>query len=107
MDASRVWPSPDAYQNAVLSPHRFLRDARLHSAHLGTGTEAVSQLVEAMLTNSSSFSFVSLYMSHFEAESLSGGLASQNQHRGEFGFACDMFTSLSVSHPEGIAKPES
>src|SRR5205085_2081231 len=69
--------------------------ARLQSAHLGTGTEAVSQLVAAMLTNSSS-SFVCLYMSHFEAESLSGGLASQNQHRGEFGFSCDMFTSLSV-----------
>jgi hypothetical protein len=32
VDASRVWPSPDAYQNAVLSPRRFLRDARLHSA---------------------------------------------------------------------------
>ena len=34
MDASRVWPSPDAYQNAVLSPRRFLRDARLHAAHV-------------------------------------------------------------------------
>ena len=34
MDASRVWPSPDAYQNAVLSPKRFLRDARLHSTHV-------------------------------------------------------------------------
>ncbi len=34
MDASRVWPSPDAYQNAVLSPRRFLRDARLHTAQV-------------------------------------------------------------------------
>jgi Protein tyrosine and serine/threonine kinase len=34
LDASRVWPSPDAYQNAVLSPRRFLRDARLHAAHV-------------------------------------------------------------------------
>jgi hypothetical protein len=34
VDASRVWPSPDAYQNAVLSPRRFLRDARLHAAHV-------------------------------------------------------------------------
>src|SRR5205807_362380 len=59
-----------------------------------------------MLTSSSSFSLVSLYMSHFEAESLSGGLASQNQHRGEFGFSCDMFTSLSVgvrSEPPALA----
>jgi hypothetical protein len=34
VDASRVWPSPDAYQNAVLSPRRFLRDARLHTAQV-------------------------------------------------------------------------
>jgi hypothetical protein len=34
VNASRVWPSPDAYQNAVLSPGRFLRDARLHSAQV-------------------------------------------------------------------------
>lgn len=34
MEASRVWPSPDAYQNAVLSPRRFLRDARLHRARV-------------------------------------------------------------------------
>ncbi|CAN5223097.1 hypothetical protein BH10PLA2_BH10PLA2_31460 [soil metagenome] len=34
VDASRVWPSPDAYQNAVLSPRRFLRDVRLHTAQV-------------------------------------------------------------------------
>jgi hypothetical protein len=34
VDASRLWPSLDAYQNAVLSPRRCLRDARLHTAQV-------------------------------------------------------------------------
>jgi hypothetical protein len=40
-------------------------------------------------------------MSHFEAESLSGGLVSQNQHVGAFGFCCDTLTSLSVFRHDG------
>lgn len=31
-----VWPSGDAYQNAVLSPRRYLRDPRLHATQVET-----------------------------------------------------------------------
>jgi hypothetical protein len=69
----------------------------LHSAQRGTGTLVVSQLGAAMLATSSfCCSLVSLYISHFEAESLSGGLVSQNQQSGAFGFSCDTLASLSV-----------
>ena len=44
VDASRVWPSPDAYQNAVLSPRRYLRDARLHSTQVESRFFLGSQL---------------------------------------------------------------
>src|SRR5438874_4606814 len=31
---STVWPSADAYQNAVLSPRRYLKDPRLHATRV-------------------------------------------------------------------------